>query len=272
MQLPGFLPGASQTQQGRVVGLVVIAVLALCFPQGLGITLLIEDVVLNLEGQPDALGVMIQPVRPYGFDGILGQGRQFHARPDQGPGLADMHVFQGRQIQRLAHGIEVDGLSPHHAQRATGGGEAIDHGDAVFRRHVQGRVLGQNVKSLGLQGITRQDRRGLVIGNVAGGLASPQGIIIHGGQVVVDERIDMNHLHGGGGSVQGLQREAQRLTGGIGQQRTQPLAPAQRGVAHGLMQALRHAVFRGQSLFQGGFGARLADRHEFLKGVIGRHE
>ena len=46
------------------------------------------------------------------------------------------------------------------------------------------------------------------------------------GKVVVDQRVGVNHLHGGSGVIGKLSSGANGLGGGVGEQGSQPLAAA----------------------------------------------
>ncbi len=61
-----------------------------------------------------------------------------------------------------------------------------------------GRALeaGQHLEGAGLQRVAGQDGDGLAKGHVAGGLAAAQVVVVEGRQVVVDERVGVEHLEG----------------------------------------------------------------------------
>jgi hypothetical protein len=80
------------------------------------------------------------------------------------------------------------------------------------------------MKRQGLQGVPRQDRGGLVEGLVAGGPAAPQVVVVHGRQVVVDQRIGVDQLHRHRRGVQPPGFHPQGAPRGIYQHRPYPLA------------------------------------------------
>ena len=63
-----------------------------------------------------------------------------------------------------------------------------------------GRRLGQDLEGQRLQGFAGQDRGRLVEGLVHGRAAASQIVVVHGGQIVVDEGIAMQELDGGAGA------------------------------------------------------------------------
>ena len=58
---------------------------------------------------------------------------------------------------------------------------------------------GQGLEGDGTQGVAGQNCHGLPEHNVVGGTAAAQVVVVHGRQVVVDQRIGMDHLERAGG-------------------------------------------------------------------------
>ena len=56
--------------------------------------------------------------------------------------------------------------------------------------------VGDELKRPGLEAVTDQDRRGLVVGFVQGGLAPAQVVVVHGGEVVVDQGVGVDQFDG----------------------------------------------------------------------------
>ena len=95
-----------------------------------------------------------------------------------------MDVFEGGEVGLLVLGFEVNDLAADHAVDGAGGvGDFPDDGDA---RLGWARDLRQHLVSLGLQGVSGQDRDGLAESFVAGGTSAAQVVVIERGQVVVD--------------------------------------------------------------------------------------
>ena len=72
-----------------------------------------------------------------------------------------------------------------------------------------------------------------------GRLAAPQGVVIHRRQVVMNQRIRVNHLYRSGGPIERIKRRFNHGASGEHQQRAHALAPTQHGIAHGVVQARR---------------------------------
>ncbi len=89
------------------------------------------------------------------------------------------------------------------------------------------------------------------------GLAAPQVVVVHRRQVVVHQRIGVQHLDRGGDPRGAGLRHREQGGGLHHQEGPQPLAAAQRGVAHGLGQARLGAVDRRQQSLPARFPRRL---------------
>jgi len=70
-------------------------------------------------------------------------------------------------------------------------------------------------------------------------LAAPVVVVVHGGQIVMDQRIGMDQLKGRGERQDGWSSSADRFVGRDGQDRPHALAPGEQAVAHGLVQIRR---------------------------------
>ena len=89
------------------------------------------------------------------------------------------------QVQHLAadHAVNgADGVGDKADDLNGGGGRAVEPG--------------QHLEGAGLQRVAGQNGDGLAEGHVAGGLAAAQIVVVQGGQVVVDERVGVEHLQG----------------------------------------------------------------------------
>ena len=98
----------------------------------------------------------------------------------------------GRGLQVFA--FDVEHLAADHAfDRAHGIG---DEADDLDRRGGRALESGQHLEGAGLQRVAGQDGDGFAKGLVAGGLAAAQVVVVQGGQIVVDQRIGVEHLQG----------------------------------------------------------------------------
>ena len=154
-----------------------------------------------------------------------------------------MHPGQRGQRLPLSGGIDIQRLAAAHAG---GTGGVCQRLQAVHAQCCRQWCLGQQAEGAGLQGVPGQDRGGFVEGDVGGGFATAQGIVVHRRQVVVHQRIGMDQFHRHRGRVEPFRLSAEQLASGIDQQRTHALATAEDGMAHGLVQPLRCIGRRGQ--------------------------
>src|SRR5690606_32291693 len=113
----------------------------------------------------------------------------------------------GGEIADGAGHADVGGLPPDHAVATCGVRERADQLDAAVGGH---RGLGQDREGLGEQRVADEDGGGLAEPDVDRGLAAALVVVVHGGEVVVDERVGVHELEGHGGGQGGVE------VGGIG--------------------------------------------------------
>ena len=90
---------------------------------------------------------------------------------------------------------------------------------------------------------------GFIEGFVYGRMAATQVVVIHGGQIIMDQRVGVNALDGRCRTIQILFSHPQHAAGGVDQKGTNPLAAEQQAMAHGRLQARRHL---GEAIHMGG--------------------
>ena len=168
---------------------------------------------------------------------------------DERARLVAMDALQRLAIRLRALRFQIHHLPADHAfdaSRSTS--DFLDDAHASLGRAGQ---LGQSLIGGGLQGIAGKNGRGFSERFVAGGLAAPQVVIIQRGQIVVNERIGVQHL----------QRRAQVFAAGRdfagdharrfqAEDRTQPLAAREYAVAHGTVDGFRRPRRRRQQPLQ----------------------
>ncbi len=109
----------------------------------------------------------------------------------------DVHVFEFRHGQGLAHAREIDRLPARHAAAAARGREDLHHFD-LNRGIIGETVLGEQLKRERLQTVAHEKRGRLVEFDMASRLAAAKHVVVHAGQVVVHERIGVNAFYGAG--------------------------------------------------------------------------
>jgi monofunctional glycosyltransferase len=221
--------------------LAASGILAGRLAHGLRIGRHIQHVIGQLEGKADHLAETTKALA------VLGAGAG-----NDGPGLAGkaqkragFHRLQHHDAVfagRVGFGLQIQRLPAGHAANA---------GSTRQRQHqlhlaVVGKIgLGRcnEVEGIGQQAVAGEDGCRLVKGLVDGRLAAAQVVIVHGRQVVMDQRIAVQTLKGcanagGHNAVSGKQGGCFRHQKG-----PQPLAAVQRAVAHGCNEHLRTGDF-----------------------------
>ena len=152
-----------------------------------------------------------------------------------GPGFgaypADGFGVQAPQRRRVLHRQHAP-LAHRHRAPLLGG------------RVVEERVRpgAQDLERERVEAVAREHGGGLVIGDMHRRPAATQVVVVHRGQVVVDQRIDVDAFHREADAQRAVAVDGEQRAGGGHEQRTHPLAPADRGVAHRLVQAAAAVV------------------------------
>ena len=172
-----------------------------------------------------------------------------HARGKQRASLGAMDVLQRLRVGMHVLGLQVHDLAADHAADGAGGVRDLgDDGHARLRRTLQAR---QHLVGVGLQRVAGKDGRRLAKSFVAGGTAAAQVVVVERRQVVVDERVGVQHL----------QRRAQFLDAGgnaaldhlrgfHAEDGPQALAAGEDAMPHGLVDRRRILRTRGQQALQ----------------------
>ena len=109
----------------------------------------------------------------------------------------------------------------------------------ALRRHRAAALAPSSRERERLQRVAGEQRRRLAERDVAGGLAAAQDVVVHARQVVVHERIGVDHLDRRGGRVDARGIGAGEFARGVREQRAHALAAAEHRVAHRLDQRRR---------------------------------
>ncbi len=129
-----------------------------------------------------------------------------------------------------------------------------------------GLGVGQHPEGQGQEGVSGEHRGGLVELTVGRRPAPAQIVVVHAGQVVVHQRIGVQHLDRSGGAQRALFRHAEQGRALQGQEGPQPLAAREDGVAHGLTDAGLVPLRRRQQPLQNGVGPRGLALHRLVQG------
>jgi len=262
--LEGQLAGALQAEYAGVAGLAVGGIGASAFAEHSGLAGDIEDVVLDLKRQADFIAVTAQGVADLVSHRARRQRTEQHAGPDQGTGLAPVHLLEAGGVSGAAGRIEVECLPAGHALRSDGLGQHDQHLQFCTLGEPR-RAACEHREGQSLQGITGQYRGPFIEGAVAARAPATQIVVVHRRQVIMNQAVGVDELHGGGGSIETVHRSPKRRAGDIHQERAQPLAAVQYAVAHGRVQPRRRRVARGERCFQDTLDPGLRHAQLFLE-------
>jgi hypothetical protein len=156
----------------------------------------IQHIVHNLKGQSGLAAENGQP----GYIIRCGSGvdaASHHAHPNQRAGLGAVNGVDQLRSGLEVFAFQVQHLAADHAlDSADGVGNQADNLDDRFGGRGRRPKPGQHLEGAGLQRVAGQDGDGLAEDHVTGGLAAAQVVVVQSRQVVVDERVGVEHLEG----------------------------------------------------------------------------
>ena len=151
--------------------------------------------------------------------------------------------------QRVQH------LSGHHALGAAGFGQDQRRFNAVVGR--KPASLQDQTESLRLHGVARQHCQRFSVDLVVGGLAPTQIVVIHAGQIIMDQGVVVHQLQCAAVGKRQMPVDTAQ-TGKLQRQHgTDPFAAGQQTVANGFLQPAIGLVLSGKNGFQIGFDGLL---------------
>ena len=167
--------------------------------------------------------------------GVGGHGSEANGGGEEGGGLAlvngDEFFFAEEGV--FAFAFEVENLSADELFRSCADGEFFEV--VCYGEFSSVWGLGDEVEGFGLEGITGKDGDGFAKDFVGGGAATTKVVVVHGGEVVVDEGVGVEEL-GGAGGEEGVGLGASAgFGGGEGEDGPKAFAACKDGVAHGLV-------------------------------------
>jgi hypothetical protein len=137
-------------------------------------------------------------------------------RSDEGPGLALVHRAQSLRIERMgarSRGLKIERLPSRHASSACGVTDRCNCVELAGGEHLGAnasgactRLAGHQSERFSVQGIAGEDRLSLSEHDVRRRPSTTKRVIVHRGQIVVDERIGVNQFQRTGGRQRELPR------------------------------------------------------------------
>ena len=233
-----------EPDQGRISELVEGPVASDSLAQLLRGGSLVQDIVGNLEGEPDLLAEDLEMLT---LDGVASSEDSADAAtcPDESPGFSGMDRLQVGLIASTLLGLDIEHFAADKSERTRSMGESPDaSGDLT------GIVAAtsKDLETEGKEGVSGKNRHGFAELDMARWSPAAQIVVVDGGEVVVDEAEAMNQLNcatGIEGRVFGSSRsEATRH----GERGSKALARGQRAVTHGSMEFGRGLDFAWQKL------------------------
>jgi len=230
----GLGAGTVEAEDGGVRGLLGSNVFAGAFAELFARLGDVEDIVDDLEGEAEGLTE-------------IGEGLQFRlcrigahgAEPDggsqKGSGFGLMDELEIPGGGGFAFALEVEYLAGNEPQAAGGSGELADEGGHVIS--AGGGSVAEDLEGDGKEGIAGEDGDAFAEDLMIGRPAAAEVIVIHAGEIVVDERVGVDAFDGTGVGQGGVDGAAAGLRGCEGEDGAKTLAARKEAVAHRLVES-----------------------------------
>ena len=247
LRLCGAAPRAFDAERGRVGRLVVARVAAGVLAERRSVLLDLEQVVANLEYEPDVAREHVEARTLLGAQ-VAELARHHDGGSDQRAGLAAMNALEAALVDALTLGGHVERLAADHAGGSRGAREPREHFDLRLWSGGELGIRGEHLERERLQRVAGEDRRRFVELPVRRGTAAPQIVVVHRGQVVVHERVGVNQLDGGGDRVERVFGGSDELAARVDEERSHALSAAEHGIAHRVEQSVGDLMVGAQNV------------------------
>ena len=144
-----------------------------------------------------------------------------------------------------AQAQHIQGLARHHALRPAGPGQHQRRLCPLPVGNAGGRS--NQTERLRLESVSCQHRHSLTVNLVAGGLAPAEVVVIHTGQIVVNQGIGMDQLQSAAKGNGPPPLAPHQVTESQGHYRPHPLTSGHEAVSHGLLEPAIGLVPREQT-------------------------
>ena len=237
----------------------------------------VEDVVDDLEGEASFLAEGAKTRNPHLRIEMWGtrpcaeavEASGDDGGSDEGAGLRAVDGLDEIGGGRDAFGFDVDDLAADHAGGeagvdVAGAADAGADSDGDFAQDGDdgsgGRgELRDGLERERLEGVAGEDGDGFSEGNVAGRMAAAQIVVVERGQIVVNERVGVQHLQRAaevGGTDGQLAVSGHHARGLHAEDGAKAFAAGEDAVAHGTVDGMGQRLGRGEKPFEGCVGER----------------
>jgi len=152
--------------------------------------------------------------------------------------MDELQAFEPDVVEPL--GFDVHHLPGDESLGADGARELAEGADDARRGGTNGGA-GDVLEGECEERVAGEDRDVLAEHLVVGRLAAAEVVVVHAGEVVVDERHGVDHFDGAGSGHRGGGGAANEFAGGDAEHGAHALAAGEEGVAHGLVDPQRLA-------------------------------
>ncbi len=211
--------------------------------------LMIDEIVGDLESQTKIACIAAKWSSAFWRDPAHDRCR-FERPSDQGPGLHLLKASDGGKVELRLGSHQIHHLAPRHTHRPGRTGK-LRHQFGADKGIFMGRLVGEQFERQSVKRIPRQDGRRFVEGAMDGRLASPKIVIVHAGQIVVDQRINVDGLDRERDPDRPRPIDLEQVAAGENQHRANAFAAADRGISHRLVKPASAIIRYRQQKIEG---------------------
>ena len=194
----------------------------------------IEQIVGKLKRLPEGGGIGMKRFSRQ-FAGAAEHGASRAGKREQRAGLHRLHLGNLHRSERLALRRQVERLPSGHALHTGCLRQQADQLDPHAWIPMRAWAA-QYIEGERLQRVAGKNRGRLAERDMRRGPAAPDRVVVHGGKIVMHQRVAMHAFERGGSVKSAFFRHAEQARGFDEQERSQALAAAERRVAHRLDQ------------------------------------
>ena len=241
-----LLPGALGAEHRHESSFACPGILPRALSCSLFIAAMVDQVVRDLEGEPDVASVTA--VRGSGIRHQLGHDAYgLHRIFDERPGFQLLQSGDLGQAEVAPRGRKVHHLTTCHSSGARSPSKLEDEVGTHPRIFVSGRVS-QDLERQGMEAVSGKNSFRLAECAVHGRLAAAKVVIVHARQVVMNQRVDVNRLDCAPDPQGSLRIDREQPRGRGGKKRAKPFASPDRRVAHRFIEPLTPILGRNEEI------------------------
>jgi len=169
--------------------------------------------------------------------GVGGHAAEAEGGGEKGGGFVFVNADELGFGEVFAFAFEVEDLAADEFLGATAFGEFKE--DVFERVAFGGGGVGEDGEGFGEEGVADEDGHAFAVNLMRGGAAAAEVVVVHAGEVIVDEGVGVHDLDGAGGGEGVFRITSAGFGSGEGEDGAEAFSTGEDGVAHALVDGFR---------------------------------